>query len=264
MNPKIIISAIVVVILLVFCSLFIGSFYEIVPPGHRGVSVTLGKVSQQVCHEGWNWKKPFVETITPVPVKQISQDGVGASFSSDLQNIRVDYKVLYSIPENSVVPLYQNYAGDPYQALIDPRVQQELKQITALYRAEDIVKNREKIKTEVLDRIKKAVGTIIHIEDFSIMNLQLSADLENAIEQKVIQEQQALAKNFELEKAKKQAEITIVDAQAEAQSVKIKGEALRSSPDVIQLEIVKKWDGKVPGTVVTGKGGANVLLPIKE
>ncbi|NJK90644.1 MAG: hypothetical protein HC904_01705 [Blastochloris sp.] len=80
---------------------------------------------------------------------------------------------------------------------------------------------------------------------------------------KQVTEQQALAKEYELQKARKEAEITLVNAQAEAQSVKIKGEALANSPRVVDLEIVKKWDGKAPQTVVTGQGGANVILPLR-
>jgi regulator of protease activity HflC (stomatin/prohibitin superfamily) len=97
----------------------------------------------------------------------------------------------------------------------------------------------------------------------AITNFDFTDELEKAIEQKTIREQEALAKHFELEKAKKDAEITYVNAEAEARAVKIKGEAIRLAPSVIQLEIVKKWNGVSPQSVVTGRGGADVLLPLK-
>jgi hypothetical protein len=91
----------------------------------------------------------------------------------------------------------------------------------------------------------------------------LTDELEQAIELKQIKEQEALAKEYELRKAKKDAEITVVNAEAEAKAVKIKGAALKTSPEVIELEIAKKWNGESPATVVVGKGGGNVLLPLR-
>lgn len=74
----------------------------------------------------------------------------------------------------------------------------------------------------------------------------------------------SLAKVYELQKAQKEAEITVVNAKAEAEAVEIKGKAIEMSPEVIQLEIAKKWDGHTPQTVVTSGGGANILLPLNK
>ena len=247
----------------IFLFIFILSCYHIVPPGHRGISVTLGKVDPNVRHEGLNFKKPFIEKLVDFPIRQNTVEGQAASYSSDLQTVQVAFKTLYRIPENQVVAIYQQYQGDPYQTLVEPRIQEELKQTTSLYRAEELVKSREKIKTEVLDKVKKAVGDLVFITDMALTNFDFTDELERAIEQKTIREQEALAKSFELDKARKDAEITVVNAEAEARSVKIKGEALRNAPDVISLEIVKKWNGVSPTSVVTGRGGADILLPVK-
>ena len=239
--------------------------FHIVPPGHRGISVTLGKVDPNQRPEGLTFKKPFVQKIINFPIMQLKDDGRATSFSSDLQNIIFSYTILYRIPEDQVVTLYQQYRGDPYRTLIEPRVQEVLKQVTSLSRAEDLVKKREHVKSESIKRLKEAVGDIIYIADLAITNIDLSDQLEHAIEEKVVREQEALAKTFELEKEKKQAEITIVRAEAEAKSVQIKGEALKTSPEVIQLEIAQRWDGKAPLSVSIGEGGkgASVLLPLK-
>lgn len=262
MNERTIFKLIVFVVLLIVTLLLGTCSFEIVDPGHRGVSVTLGKVNPTVLPEGLNFKKPFVETIYEVDAKQRTIEGKASAFSSDLQTVEVAFKVLYRLPEGQIVTLFQQYKGDPYETLIEPRIQEELKQTTSLYRAEELVRSREKIKAEVLQKVKAVVGGLLFIEDMAITNFDFTDELERAIEQKTIREQEALAKNFELDKERKQAEITIVQAEAEARSVKIKGEALKSSPEVIGLEIVKKWDGKAPTTVVTdSKGGASILLP---
>lgn len=250
--------------ILIFCIiLLLLTSYTIVPPGHRGIVVTLGKVDETVRGEGVAFHTPLISSLVKIPVQQITQTGETEVYSSDLQTIKVQFSVLYKIPEQSVISLYRDYRGDPYQSLILPRVQEALKQITTSYRAEDLLKHREKAKLEARDKIAKDIGSVIQVVDFVINNIDLTDQLEHAIEQKTVREQEALAKQFELEKVKKDAEMQIVSAQAEAQSVKIRGEALKESKGVVELEIIKKWDGKAPETVVTGQGGANILLPMR-
>jgi len=235
----------------------------IVPPGHRGVSVTLGKVSQNIKGEGLNFKKPFIETIVKIPIQQITVDGETECFSSDLQTIKVSYSVLYKLPPDKIIELYQLYHGDPYASLVDPRIQDALKQATAKYKAEEMVKQREAVKVLAKEIVTREVTGMVTIVDVPLKNIDLTAQLEKAIEDKQVQEQQALSKTYELQKAQKAAEITIVEAKAEAEAVRIKGEALKYSPEVIQLEIAKKWNGVSPTSVVVTQGGANILLPLK-
>lgn len=235
----------------------------IVPPGHRGVSVTLGKVSPNIRGEGLNFKKPFIENIVKIPIQQITVDGETECFSSDLQTIRVSYSVLYKLPPDKIISLYQEYRGDPYETLVHPRIEDALKQATAKYKAEEMVKQREAVKILAKEIVIREVTGMVTIVDVPLKNIDLTAQLEKAIEDKQVQEQQALSKTYELQKAQKAAEITIVEAKAEAEAVKIKGEALKISPEVIQLEIAKKWNGVSPTSVVVTEGGANVLLPLK-
>lgn len=257
--PLAIVAGIVIAALLIVSV----SMFHIVEPGTRGVSVIFGEVNKQFKPEGLNIKWPIAETIYNVPIKQVTVSGSAPSFSSDLQTVNIKFDVLFRIPEGKVVELFRDYSGNAYNSLVEPRVQEAIKQVTAEYRAEDLVKNRRTIKAKALESLRADLKGLLTISDLVINNIDLTDDLKKAIEQKTVREQEALAKKFELDKALKDKEITIVKAEAEAESVRIKGEALRSSPEVIQLEIAKKWDGKAPASVVVGKGGANVLLPLK-
>ncbi|MEI9962839.1 MAG: SPFH domain-containing protein [Limisphaerales bacterium] len=118
----------------------------IVQPGYRGIEVTLGKVSPVFKPEGFGFKTPLIANIVPVTIRQQTRDLAADCYSSDLQQVKTELRVLYRIPEASVVQIYQGYAGDPFDSLIAPRVQEALKEVTAMQSAEQIVKNREDIK----------------------------------------------------------------------------------------------------------------------
>jgi prohibitin 2 len=236
----------------------------VVKPGTRGVRITLGSVTPYALPEGFTLKMPFISYVVPVSIQQKTFVGDTAAFSSDLQNVQIRYAVMHRIPESKVVEIYRGYQGDPLDTLVVPRISEYIKQVTALHRAEEIVKAREQIRVSALEKARAAVGEIVMIVDLSITNMDFSDAMEHSIEQKVVQEQLALAKSFELQKEQKEAEITIVKATAEAESVKIRGQALKESPQVVELEIVKKWNGISPSTLVVGSGGASIILPARK
>lgn len=237
----------------------------VVDPGFRGVEVTLGKVSDQFKPEGFGTKAPFVTRVVSVPVRQITRPLPSECYSSDLQQVNIALRVLYRIPEASVVRIYKEFAGDPFDSLIAPRVQEALKEVTALQSAEQIVKRREDIKAKSLVAAREKIGGILIVEDIVLENITLSKELEAAIESKMVQEQEAAKARFTQQKTQIEADTAIIRAKGEAESIRIRAEAIRDNPGLIQLQIVEKWDGKAPlviGGSADGGGASNILLPL--
>lgn len=233
----------------------------IVDPGERGVKVTLGSVTEQPFPEGLHWHTPLITSIYGVSVKQQTQEMKTECYSSDLQTVSIILKVLYRIPEGNVVTLFQKYAGDPFESLIAPRISEAFKEATATESAENIVKKREAIKMSALEATKRKIGDLLFLEDIAIANVDLSDELEKAIEQKMVQEQEAAKSKFIQQKAEIEARTSVIKAQGEAEAIRIRGEAIKSNPKLIDLQIVEKWNGVTP--LVIGSGSSNILLPIK-
>ena len=237
----------------------------VVEPGFRGVEVTLGRVSEQFKPEGFGTKTPFITHIISIPIRQLTRELPSETYSSDLQQVNIQLRVLYRIPEASVVKIYKEFAGDPFETLIAPRIQEALKEVTALQSAEQIVKKREEIKTKALLASREKVGDILILEDIVLENITLSKELESAIESKMVQEQEAAKARFTQQKAQIEADTAIIRAKGEAEAIRVRAEAIRDNPGLIQLQIVEKWDGKAPlvigGSSESGNG-ANILLPL--
>lgn len=266
MNPifgKLVSVGIIVVVLVIAAA----QATYVVQPGFRGVEVTLGKVSTEFKPEGFGTKSPFITHIVSIPVRQITRELPAECYSSDLQQVNVSLRVLYRIPEASVVRIYKEFAGDPFDSLIAPRVQEAIKEVTALQSAEQIVKKREDIKAKSLIAAREKIGGILDVEDIVLENITLSKELEAAIESKMVQEQEAAKARFTQQKAQIEADTAIIRAKGEAEAIRIRAEAIRDNPGLIQLQIVEKWDGKAP-LVIGGAGdgaaggAANILLPL--
>lgn len=239
----------------------------IVEPGTRGIMVKLGKVDNEFLSEGFGFKAPFITEIVSIPVKQTTKKITSSCYSADLQQVLMSLRVLYRIPETSVVQIYRGYAGDPFESLIVPRVEEALREVVALQSAEQIVKKREEIKQKTLTGAREKLGDILIIEDVALVDTNLSDQLEAAIEAKMVQEQEAAKAQFVRQKAEIEAETAAIKAKGEAAAIQIRAEALRVNPEIIDLQIVEKWDGKTP-MVISGAGApgtsaaSSILLPL--
>jgi len=231
----------------------------VIDPGFRGVRVTLGTVSPGYLKEGFGMKVPFITSVEHVMIRQQTQEMKAECYSSDLQQVNATLQVLYRVPEDSVVKIFQEYAGAPFESLIAPRVQEALKEVTALHTAEMIVKTREDIKMRALEAAQRKVGTnFLVIVDVVIQDLTLSHELETAIEAKMVREQEAARARFAQEQAEIDAQTAIIKAKGEAESITLRGEALKVNPVYIDLQIVEKWDGESP--LVIGGSGSGILM----
>lgn len=249
--------------ILLFCVVIMAaSGTYVVHPGFRGVQVTMGKVSPAFKPEGFGLKAPLITTIHPVSIRQQTAEDKAECYSSDLQQIQIELRVLFRIPESSVVKLFQDYYGDPFENLVAPRVHEAIKEATATQSAEQVVKSRETIKTRSLELARKKVGTLLVIEDIVIQNIALTKELEHAIEAKMVQEQEAAKSKYFQQRAQIEADTVVIKAKGEAESIRIRGRALKESPSYIDFQIVEKWDGFTP--LVIGSGSENQVLTMQD
>jgi prohibitin 2 len=261
MSPQSISRLIGIAILIFVVVIMASSGTYVVHPGFRGVQVTLGKVSPAFKPEGFGFKAPFITTIHPFSIKQQTAEDKAECYSADLQQIQVELRVLFRIPESSVVKLFQEYYGDAFANLISPRVHEAIKEATASQSAEQVVKNREQIKTRSLELARKKIGTLLVVEDIVIQDIKVTKELEQAIEAKMVQEQEAAKSKYLQQRAQIEADTAVIKAKGEAESIRIRGQALKENPTYIDLQIVDKWDGLTP--LVIG-GSDNFVLTMQD
>jgi prohibitin 2 len=263
LDPAVVRRLVGAVIILFAVVVLASSATYIVQPGFRGVSITLGTVSQEFKPEGFGLKKPFVTHVQPISIRQQTRPMPAECYSSDLQQVRMEVHVLYRVPEHSVVRIFQDYAGEPFDNLIAPRVQEALKEVAATQSAEQIVKRREEIKNRALELARRKIGEdFLIVADLVIYNLALSSELERAIEMKMVQEQEASKAKFTQLKAQIEAETAIIRARGEAEAIGVRGTALSANPEFIKLQILQTWNGKSP--LVVGAGGSNVMMSLED
>lgn len=243
---------------LVFLIVLFSSFTT-VGAGQRGVVVQVGNVQERILDEGFHLKKPFIEKVVKIDVTTQKVETSAGAASKDLQSVDTVVALNFAPNVGTVNDLYQQYRKQYQVRLIDPAIQESVKAATAKFTAEELITKRPEVRDAIRnDLVSRLEGEGIEVKSISIVNFSFSAAFDNAIEAKQVAEQRALQAERDLQRIEIEAKQTIEKAKAEAEAIRITGDALRENPSLIELESVKKWNGVLP----TYTGGPIPFLQI--
>ncbi len=260
-NPPVSLLKFSIVIVALFGILSVVALFKpvaLVRAGYRGVVFNKfnGVDTSRNLPEGMHFIVPFVESVVPMTVQVQKNTFTTAAASKDLQQVHTEVVINFHLDPDKVANLYQGVGEDYISKLIEPSVQESIKAVTADYNATDLIAKRSVVKKEAQDVVTERLSKYnILVNDFSITDFKFSPEFEKAIEAKQVAEQEALQKNYELQKAKKDAEIAITQAEAkktstitlaqgDAESQRLLRQTL--TPELIELRRIEKWDGKYP------------------
>lgn len=180
---------------------------RIVPTGTVGVKTSFGVVSGRAS-EGFNIIAPW-EEIIPMDTKIQKQSFTDLTASTkDAQSItNINIDVNYNLNPEKADQVFST-VGEEYQdKLIAPLLTQFIKDRLALYNAESLVTERNKIVDDITMQLQENLkGYGVNIVAVSLMNYDFSADFSSALERKAVAEKEIETAKNNQEKAKVEAE----------------------------------------------------------
>lgn len=245
-----IVSAVIVVVLV--CTVTC-----IIPAGHTGVIIKLGAVQDEVLQEGFHVKTPFITKIKKIDNRVIRVDVDGSSSSKDLQTIGATVSVNYRVNTSQSSTLYKNVGNKYEDVVVRPAIQESLKAVAAQYTAEELITRRQDVSEQMKENLSEKISSYgLTVEKFNILNFNFSEEFDRAIEAKQTAQQEALKAEQDLQRIKVEAEQEITKAQAEAEAYKLKSTEL--TDNMVKMEAINKWDGKLPTYMTSGQEMFNI------
>lgn len=239
-----------------------GSACAVVPAGHRGVQLQQSAVTGVVLGEGWHIQMPFLQRVEIMSVQTQAYHSKASAASRNLQAVDTEVTLTYKLEPTRVPEVYQNLGIGYEPRIIAPAILEKVKAVTAEFEAERLITERSRVRQEIEDEIRKYLQPFgISVVSVQLTNFDFSKEFNDSIEKKQVAEQRALTAKNDLDRIRIEAEQRISQAKGEAEAIRIQGEALQNNPRLVELEAVKKWDGRLPATNLGGGAVPFITIP---
>lgn len=251
----------VIIIILIAALIVLGSLsITVIDEGYIGVKYQFGRIVDTSLSAGLNFKIPFVQSIRTVDVREQMYEMNTTAYTKDTQTVEnLQVKLNYIYDKALIGNLIRNIGINNVETkLIIPQMQSTMKNAIGQVRAEDLVQNRSAVQETIEENLRNSLSNSgITVISFAMENLDFEDGFEETIRAKVAAEQQALTMQNKTKEKEELAKQAVIEAQAQADSEKIKADAqaytieiiqkqLNQSPEYIQYQQVERWDGKLP------------------
>ena len=150
------------------------------------------------------------------------------AYTSDAQSMEISMVVQFQIRQDKVEEIALNYGG---LSALTNRIQsvaiERTKATLSQYQAERLIEERNQISPKVEEVISEAIGDKYYVNFNSavLTDITFSEAFEQAVEAKMMAQQEKLQAQYENEKKKEQAEAALYVAEQEAKALLAKAQA---------------------------------------
>ena len=244
--------AIVLLVFLFFVVLASNRIVQNLGPGERGVlwsrfggGTRLDRIYPEGMQLIFPWDRLYVYNVR---IQEI-HDTVTVLSSNGLP-ITVSYSCRYHPFANTLPALHQQYGPAYADTLVKPEVISALRGVIGNYRPEDIYARDEAGLLDEIFTVLQANLTnhAVVVQDVLVKELRLTPELEAAINDKLIQEQNALKYEF-----------TLKSEEGERQRKVIEAQGIRAFSDISRIDILK-WRGLQATEALAKSANAKVIV----
>jgi regulator of protease activity HflC (stomatin/prohibitin superfamily) len=139
-----------------------------------------------------------------------------------------------------------------------------IREVTNTFTPDSILNNQAGYDAAIFAKLNQELHPYFQITQFTA-NLIPDPKLKDAISEKAKAVQEAQAKlaqvnvananaQIEITNARKDSAVMVAKANGEAEAIRVKQNALKESPQYVELIKAQQWDGKLPQTIIGGSG----------
>jgi prohibitin 1 len=219
--------------------------------GEVGVVTRFGRATGREMNAGFNWKAPWIESVTRMDTKIKKTDATAGAGTKDLQTVNTQIVLNYHINSSDASDIFSQLGDDDtlYEKVINPAIQEVVKATFSQYKAEELLTKRDEVKSAIDAKLSERLLTYwVIVDDVSLTDITFSPEFDAAIEAKQVAEQKSQQAQYEVTTAKLEAEKN----QAQTQAL---------TPEILQKMWLEKWDGKLP-QVMSGDS-SNLIYNLK-
>jgi regulator of protease activity HflC (stomatin/prohibitin superfamily) len=276
-------KAIKPVVIAILALVIIFSTVGVVQPGHIGILMTLGLISNNVKEEGVYFKIPFIQSVKQMDtrtrkIEWTKSETAITAMSKDMLDIYVQAVVTFHPMAEKGASIFKTLGMDFAANIVEPLTVNTIKTYIGKYSISDILQNRETITGDMNGDLRNQLLQFNMVLDFiTIVDIDFRPGLKAAIEQREIAEKQVETQKYTLEKQALEALQQVKKAEADKLAKILSAEAEEifnkkvagSLTDMLlkyralqsQEKAIEKWNGAYPQVVAGGQSIPMIQLP---
>ena len=249
-------------IIAVICLIVGGCSLTTVDAGQIGVRTQFGKVTENSVEPGLHFVNPIGGRIITYDVREQKAEGNCPTYTKDMQQANIQIVATYALKKSDVGIVHQTFGTEYADRVVFPKIISAVKDVIGNIEAAELVNAREKAAKAIFDNAAALLAEAnvpVTITSFVIANIDYSDAFEKSIEEKVVAQQNAIRAQNETKRIEEEARQVVVRANAEAEAMRIRAQALKENQNILLQDFIKKWDGKFPATLFLGGDASTVL-----
>ena len=247
------------IVAIVAVIIFFGCFY-VIGVGQVGVIFNQATGRTKSVQSGFSLKIPIVEQLNVFDIRTQRIDIVEDCASKDLQIVKMKTVINYHLDYTKVNEIFTKVGRDYTEKVIIPITNEIAKSLVSQYTVENIIVKRAELKDAIETALREKLKEyFIVIESVNLVNVDFTTEFNRVVEAKQIEEQKIKTAEYKKMQAAQNKEAVILEAEGESR----RQELIRATvnPQIVSLEWIKKWDGKLPVTML---GDKTVMMVNKD
>jgi len=246
--------------------------------GNIGVESTLGQVKKETMPPGVYFT--MFKRITEVSAKELRLElnDMKPQTKDKITLADLDVDIFYQIDPTKASEIMTKWPGDAVELkgedgvrlgnnYVTRQAREAIYNAISQYGSETVHTERVSIAAKVVESLQKDLDEsagkgMFFVRSANVRNLVTDPALEQAIKEAANRNFQISAKLKEVELARAEADRRQVEAQGEADAIRLRASAVaaQGGADYVQLKAIEKWDGKLPQTQA---GGVTPFIHVK-
>lgn len=217
-----------------------GSLFN-VEGGHRAIVYNrFVGVKDKVYAEGTHFMLPWVERPYVYDVRARAHQVNSQSGSRDLQMVNISIRVLTRPDVTKLPEVYRTLGMDFNERVLPSVIHETVKSVVAQHNASELITKREQVSLAIRRLLEQRAAQFnMVLDDVSLTALTFGKEYTAAIESKQVAQQEAERAKFVVEKAKQDKLSAVIQADGEAKSAKLIGEAIANNPAFLTLRKIE-------------------------
>ena len=219
------------VAVIVLCALWLAGCV-VVEDGEVGVRKSFGAISDEPVGQGISFQVPVVRTVTRWNVKLQEIKESAKVPSSEGLIVGLETSLLFRVVPDKAPTIRKTVGRNYIDVLVVPYLRNALRDVVAGYPVKNIYSEagRKEIASKIREFLRANLASQgIEIVDVLLRDVRLPEKFRESIERKLTAEQRVQQKQFELQQARKDAEIEVARAEGAARAQEIVRSTLSGS-----------------------------------